>query len=458
MVIGPGPVFIPTDMAIFAGYPIRFWRNSKRIFFILKLIAMNRTYLIILALILLSGSFEVPVYGQQSREKNSDRTSAVHLFMDCEDCDMNHIRREIPYVNYVRDVKEADVYVLETSQSTGSGGREYTFTFVGQRAYEGMNDTLVYHSMPDETYDQTRDGITKIISMGLMKYVARTPYFREVEIGHGGTEAMEEVTDRWNYWVFELEVDPDFEIEESLSSIEWESSANISRITPGWKLELDADQSYERTRYIYEDTTYTRDRKFWGMESLFVGSISDHWSAGAMMEMYTSSYRNMKFTVGVLPAIEYNLFPYEESTRRQLRFLYGIGYRHNQYIDTTIFGKINENLFAQNFNVAYQVKQKWGEINVSAEASSYLHDFSKYRLQMYGQVRIRIFKGLSFMMYGHAAKINDQIALAKGNLDEAEILLELQELETAYSIDGGFGFTYTFGSIYNNIVNPRFGD
>lgn len=60
---------------------------------------------------------------------------SVYLFIDCRFCDMNYIRREIPYVNYVRDVKEAQVYVLETRQSTGSGGSEYTFTFLGQKEF-----------------------------------------------------------------------------------------------------------------------------------------------------------------------------------------------------------------------------------------------------------------------------------------------------------------------------------
>jgi hypothetical protein len=59
---------------------------------------------------------------------------------------------------------------------------------------------------------------------------------------------------------------------------------------------------------------------------------------------------------------------------------------------------------------------------------------------------------------GGAARINDQLGLVKGELSEADILLQLQELETSYQLDGEIGITYTFGSIYNNIVNPRFGN
>ena len=72
--------------------------------------------------------------------------------------------------------------------------------------------------------------------------------------------------------------------------------------------------------------------------------------------------------------------------------------------------------------------------------------------------KVVILKGLSLRIRGGAARINDQLSLVKGELTEADILLQLQELETSYNIDGEIGITYTFGSIYNNIVNPRFGN
>ena len=61
-------------------------------------------------------------------------------------------------------------------------------------------------------------------------------------------------------------------------------------------------------------------------------------------------------------------------------------------------------------------------------------------------------------MGGEVARVNDQLSLVKGEASEAEILLQLQELETSYNLNARMGITYTFGSIYNNIVNPRFGN
>jgi hypothetical protein len=46
--------------------------------------------------------------------------------------------------------------------------------------------------------------------------------------------------------------------------------------------------------------------------------------------------------------------------------------------------------------------------------------------------------------------------LKKGNISEAEKLLQLIEIATKYRVQGGIEITYTFGSIYNNVVNPRF--
>ena len=146
-----------------------------------------------------------------------------------------------------------------------------------------MNDTLIYDSMPDDTRDHMREERTQMIKMGLMRYVARTPLYGEVEITPDRDVTRQEVADRWNNWVFELESRPSFEGEQS-------------------------------------------------------------------------------------------------------------------------------------------------------------------------------FKELSFRIFGGVARVNDQLSLKKEELSEADILLRLQELETSYEFDTSFGITYTFGSIYTNIVNPRFGN
>ena len=396
----------------------------------------------------------------QESESLSDtlRKDAVKIFLDCQSCDMNYTRQQISYVNFVRDVREAQVFILITQQNAGSGGTQYTLTFQGLGIYIGMNDTLVYTSSPDETSTIIREKKNNMLQLGLMKYVARTPVFSEIEIRHNKELEQEQVVDKWNNWVFRLGTEPQFQAEESDRQLELRNSFNITKVTPDIKLELELDQSYSRRRVIEEDdfdTTYVSN-EFQG-DNLFVKSLGEHWSAGIKWNIGTSTRENYGFRTDVLPSVEYDLFPYSEATHRQLRFLYSVGLQHNNYNDSTIFNKLKENLFKQEFNIAFQIQEKWGFVNLSLLASNYFNDFSKNRVELITSLNLRIFKGLALQISGGIAHINDQVNLKKGDISEADRLLELRELSTQYRIEGGIGLTYTFGSIYNNVVNPRFG-
>ncbi len=396
----------------------------------------------------------------QESESLSDtlRKDAVKIFLDCQSCDMNYTRQQISYVNFVRDVREAQVFILITQQNAGSGGTQYTLTFQGLGIYNGMNDTLVYTSSPDETSTIIREKKNNILQLGLMKYVARTPVFSEIEIRHNKELEQEQVVDKWNNWVFRLGTEPQFQAEESDRQLQLRNSFNITKVTPDIKLELELDQSYSRRRVIEEDdfdTTYVSN-EFQG-DNLFVKSLGEHWSAGIKWNIGTSTRENYGFRTDVLPSVEYDLFPYSEATHRQLRFLYSVGLQHNNYNDSTIYNKLKENLFKQEFNIAFQIQEKWGFVNLSLLASNYFNDFSKNRVELITSLNLRIFKGLALQISGGIAHINDQVNLKKGDISEADRLLELRELSTQYRIEGGIGLTYTFGSIYNNVVNPRFG-
>jgi hypothetical protein len=396
----------------------------------------------------------------QENEYQSDtlRKGAVKIFLDCQSCDMNYTRQQITFVNFVRDVKEAQVFILITQQNAGSGGSQFTFTFQGLGTFNGMNDTLVYTSNPDETSTIVREKKTNMLQIGLMKYVARTPVFSEIEIRHNTDLDQEQVVDRWNNWVFTLSTEPRFQSEESDKQLDLRNGINISKVTPDIKLEIELDQSYNRRRVIEDeefDTTYITN-EFRG-DNLFVKSLGDHWSAGVKWNIISSTRENYNFRTDFLPSLEYDLFPYSEATHRQLRFLYSIGFQYNNYLDSTIYNKVKENLLKQEFNIAFQVQKKWGSVNLSLLASNYLNDFSKSRVEFNTFLNLRIFKGLSLQIQGGVAHINDQVNLKKGDVSEADRLLELRELSTQYRIEGGIGLTYTFGSIYNNIVNPRFG-
>jgi len=413
-------------------------------------------YSLILTALILPLSITVNAQEQASGQ-DSVRKNAAKVFIDCRSCDMSFTRQEIPWVNYVRDVREAEVYVLVTSQRTGSGGDMYTYKFQGMNRFAGMNDTLSFISNPNETGPELRELRTSLLKAGLLRYAAKTPVIRELMISHDQQMEQEEIVDNWNYWVFELQTSPRFNAEESYQRIMLNNSINISKVTPDIKLEIEADQSYNRQRFIEgdDDTTYIRSSK--SLSNLYVKSLGEHWSAGLKWNLNASTSQNYIFNNTFMPSVEYDLFPYSEATHRQLRFLYSAGYQYSQYIDSTIYNKMSEHLFLHQIRIAYQVQEKWGSVNLSLVGSSYFHDLSKSLIQLNASVRIRIIKGLSLSVNGGVAYINDQLNLAKGELSEADRLLRLKEQATSFSIQGGLSITYTFGSIYNNVVNPRFG-
>ena len=54
-------------------------------------------------------------------------------------------------------------------------------------------------------------------------------------------------------------------------------------------------------------------------------------------------------------------------------------------------------------------------------------------------------------------KLRDQINLKRGNATQQEVLLRLRQLATGYYYYGSINISYTFGSAFSNVVNPRFG-
>ncbi len=423
---------------------------------------MNRNVVKQFTLLVLVSLIPGALFSQREGIKTDTvRKEAVKVFLDWPGCDMNYIRREIPYINYVRDTREAEVYILVTDQNTGSGGEEITYLFQGQGKYDGMDDTLTYSSSPDLTNTIVREKSTDMLKIGLMRFVAKTPLFNEIEITHNSDLEAEEVVDRWNNWVFEISTEPQFENEETQKELDLRNSLNITRVTPEMKLEIEIDQFYNREKYIENVNTDSASSKKYVtsatfIDNLFVKSLGEHWSAGVKWRLGSSTRENYGFSLEILPSVEYDIYPYSESTHRQLRIMYSAGLRYNNYIDTTVYNKTGESLYLQMLNVAFQIQKKWGSINMGLTGSNYFHDFSKNRVELFTSLNIRIFKGLSLQINGGVAHINDQLNIKKGDVSEAERLLQLRELATKYRLEGGIEITYTFGSIYNNIVNPRF--
>jgi hypothetical protein len=135
---------------------------------------------------------------------------------------------------------------------------------------------------------------------------------------------------------------------------------------------------------------------------------------------------------------------------------YSVGATRYQYAELTIFNKLEEVVPTQSINLAVGFRQPWGSLNIQSSLRQQLNAFENHRSVIFGSTDVRLFKGFSFNIFAEYDNIHDQIGLPKQGATEQEILLRLQQLQTSYSYFISFGVSYSFGSIFNSVVNPRF--
>jgi hypothetical protein len=384
------------------------------------------------------------------------------VFLDCGFCDETFIRQEMTYVDYVRDREVAHVHVLVTQEGTGAGGRAYTFDLIGQDPFQGMDYSAVYTTNVGATQAETRDGLLRTLRALLVPYLMQTPLADRLTIDVELPEEAEggqvpPADDSWNNWTIEIYADGSADFESRQRSFDTRYGVYVNRVTEAWKIQLRPFFNYNYDRFERQDETITSSSRRNGFTSYVVGSISPHWSVGGFGDVFTSTFDNVDMRYRLMPAVEYSVYPYREATRRQLTVAYRIGVSRIAYRDTTIYNETEQWLPEQTLSAGYEVTQPWGETDIGMNASQYLHDLERYSVRFDGSVEVRITQGLSVELGAQVAFIHNQVNLPKGDADLEEVLLRRRQLETNYEAGFNFGFRYRFGSIYNNVVNTRFG-
>lgn len=422
-----------------------------------------------LLLLLLAATAGAALPRAAAAQASAAEEGAVNVFLDCGfRCDQDYLRTEITYVNWVRDRAVADVHLLVTTQGTGGGGTEFTLAFLGQKAYGGVGDTLRLVAPATNSGDDTRRALGRTIAFGLVPYVARTPLAARMTVAVARTSASAAAQtspqrDPWNYWTFRISGNTNFNGERLYESRNYYTTLSANRTTSAWKTSFNLNQNQSSSRFVFENETtgareaFTNFRRSANLSNLTVKSLTAHWSAGLRTGVSSSTYVNQRMAVRVVPAIEYNVFPYAQSTRRQLRFQYGVGAQRFDYKDTTIYGKTEETKPLQSGSMALDFRQPWGSASFSVDGQQYFDDLERYRWSFFTNASVRVFRGFNVNVYGGYERLRDQIYLAARGASRDEILTRQRQLETGYSYWGGVGLSYTFGSIYNNVVNPRFG-
>lgn len=387
----------------------------------------------------------------------------LRLFIDCRGpgCDQEFFRRELAWIDHVRDQKDADVHLLVTAQGTGGGGTEYLLRFIGHGPWEGQEDALRRSVEAGDTEDQRRRALVQIFALGLARFAAATPVGPQLRITPPATtttpvqSAVKE--DPWNFWVFRTNINVNVNGEASSSFKNLNANQQANRTTDAWKMIVNAGISYNESRYDLEDEgEFVSTRKSWNLNGLLVKSLTDRWSLAGRGGASRSTFLNQRRVARAAAGGEFNIFPYAQSSQRSWIVQWTTGFNYFNYDAITIYDKLTETKWDQALASELDLRQPYGSVSLSIEFANYLDDPSFHRFSIEANTDIRVTRGFSVRLNGNYQLVHDQLYLKRGEASNEEIIARQQQLRTSYRYFVSAGITYRFGSINNNIVNPRF--
>ena len=383
----------------------------------------------------------------------------VRLFLDCENgCDSTYLKREITYVDYVRDRNDADVHLLILRQSSASG-RLYQLSFLGSGRYEAMQQVFSFNSPNTDTDDERRRGLAKTIQLGLVPYVAQTALGENLRITYEGPVEKEEETvqrDPWNHSVYSSRIGTNLSDQDRQDSTELSGSFYANRTTEGWRMGYGIDHNFRERNFLFDDGSSLKDvYRSSGASAFAIKSIGEHWGVGGGISSRRSVFRNLERGYRAAAAIEYNVYPYSESAQRELTMGYFVGRMFLNYDQETVFGFLTEHQSNHGLFLDYDLERPWGDISVELSASQFLEDADIFRVNLRSNLSYRITRGFSVSLSARATLIRDQIYLPSGGATDEDVLLGRRALDTGFETRFGVTLRYTFGSIYSSVVNSR---
>lgn len=382
---------------------------------------------------------------------------AVKVFMATSRDDLDYYKTQLGFVDFVRDRADAEVQIVVSQVRTSSGGALYTLEFRGQGRFASLADTLECSVGPGATEDEKRKVQLKTMKFGLMRFVARTPQAGGVSISYAAPGEAAAKVDKWNHWVYSLSANGWFQGQKGWHQTQVYSTLSASRITARDKASLSGWSEYNGVTWDNgegESTSVSRGR---GISGYLVFGLSDHWSTRAAASAWNSSYSNIESAVTGSGSLEYSIFPYDQSTRRQLRLIYRLETEYDDYEERTIFDKSTEWTAAERLTVYLKLVEPWGSVTNTLGFSNYLHSFPLNRLDWNTNVSLSLVKGVKLTANGYVALVHDQLALRADSAAESDVLLRRREMATSYEYFLSLGVELSFGSIYSNEVNARFG-
>lgn len=420
---------------------------------------MPRLLSIFLMLSILTGGASTRAAGQDVAE-----SPPLQVYLECVECDPAQVQEELDYLLWTQDQDTADVHVIARPATTAEGTRVFEVEFIGLGVHAGRSHTLTYTPAADETPTTTGQGLRQVLTLGLMRYLANTPFAGriQIELPEAATAAgpAAATRDPWNAWTFTVGGGGSMSGETTANTRSFNGSFSANRTTAAWKLNLRGTGSTSRRSITYtiggSDTTSITTTESTSASGLLVRSVGGHTSVGLRSNMGTSTVNNTRFYVSLSPAIEYNFFPYSESTRRALIVNYSAGMMSQKYREETIYFQMAETRPLHSLNISYSTSTSWGGANVSMDGSQYLHDTDLYSLGSFGILSLNLVRGLSLNFSGSYSRIRNQITLPRRTATQEEVLLRQRTIATDFRYSTSMSLSYRFGSSVQNVVNPRF--
>ena len=395
----------------------------------------------------------------------------LNLFTDC-DCNKTLLKQELDYVNHTIDPVTAQVNLFIVTNYLSNGGRVYDLQFKGQQELAENSLSFKVSTTAVMTDLERDEYLNKRIELGLAGFLAGTSYADLVDLTAQAppepevTDEEEEADggggggggsgDGWNNWIFETSASFSGSKESQRSRTQVRLGFEADRTTPDWRIRFSPNFFYrvEKINQSQGEPIISVRRDQW-FDGKVVKSISNHWSVGILGSANSSTYRNINLGIFVAPAVEYNIFDYNQVPFKEFTVAYRLGWVRNTYTDTTVFLVDQESLVRQSLDIDLRLRQRWGQVFAGISAANYLDDFKKNRLSLNARADVRVIKGLSFNVGGSYEIINDQISLPAREISEQDRLLGIIQLATSYNAEVSVGFSYTFGSLFNNVINTR---
>src|SRR5262245_10560567 len=223
----------------------------------------------------------------------------VRVFLDCPRCDEDYLKREVTFIDYVRNREDADVHVLVTTQETGGGGVQFTLNFIGIGRFQGQDETLVYNSPQTATADEQRAGFAERFRVGLVRYAVDSSVADRLRVTFekADEKAKPGQHDPWNYWVFRIGTSGDVNGEELQSGRSVRGSFSANRTTDAWRLSFQGGANYRDNKFLIDEedgtqTTILSVNRNINVDGTVVKSLTPHWSLGILGQGSSETFRN----------------------------------------------------------------------------------------------------------------------------------------------------------------------